>query len=343
MDPSSHWGVGMNMETLFQDVRYGLRMLAKNPGFTSAAVLTLALGIGANTAIFSLIDALMLRWLPVRNPQELVQLKLGARDPGESVSYPIVLALADQKEIFASVAGFTGFPFSVGASGSEVRVPGGVVTGGYYETLGLTPVTGRLLTPDDDRSGAPLVAAIRERVPALTCRDQLWVLGAGIRAQSRNRGPDTSDERSSGHDHWRESSGLRWRKRRIDSRHHDIGSRIGAGRSRGRTVTRAGEFLAACARKAQATCFDCGSTSTSGDSLASDSRTAYFFALARFTEKSSRRRNVPIEPRRHGLDLPAGDVSKTALDIDGRGVISTPHRVRQCCQSAAGSGVGEAE
>lgn len=162
------------METLLQDIRYGLRMLAKNPGFTSVAVLTLALGIGANTAIFTLIDALMLRWLPVRNPQELVQLKIGENDPGQSFSYPIALALADQKEIFAGLAGFSGFNFNVGDPGSEVRVQGAVVTGGYYETLGLTPVVGRLLTRDDDRPGAPLVA----------------VISYGYWERQFNRGPD---------------------------------------------------------------------------------------------------------------------------------------------------------
>ena len=92
-------------------VRYAFRMFAKHPGFAATIVLTLALGIGANTAIFSLIDALMLRWLPVRDPQELVQLKLqpaDATNPTESFSYAIVGALDDQTQIFAGVAGFSG-------------------------------------------------------------------------------------------------------------------------------------------------------------------------------------------------------------------------------------------
>ena len=156
---------GALLDEVGADLRYAFRMAVKNPGFTAVVVLTLALGIGANTAIFSLIDALMLRWLPVPNPQELVQLTL--RTPGEtqlpagqSFSYPIVRALADRREIFAGVAGFSGSRFDVGVSGSVSRVPGAMVTGGYYETLGLKPALGRLLTREDDEPAAPLVAVI---------------------------------------------------------------------------------------------------------------------------------------------------------------------------------------
>jgi putative ABC transport system permease protein len=152
------------LDEVGRDVRYACRMFVRNPGFTVVIVLTLALGIGANTAIFSLIDALMLRWLPVRNPQQLVQVTLhmpGARGPGGvSFSYAIVRALADQREIFTDVAGFSSFRFDVGAPGSVNRVPGAMVTGGYYETLGLDAEVGRLLTRADDEPGATLVAVI---------------------------------------------------------------------------------------------------------------------------------------------------------------------------------------
>ena len=154
---------GAWVDEVGRDVRYACRMFASHPGFTFVIVLTLALGIGANTAIFSLIDALMLRWLPVKNPQELVQVTLvpaGATTPGESFSYPIANALADQREIFAGAAGFSSMPFDVGAPGAMTRVSGAVVTGAYYETLGLTPAAGRLIAPSDDTTGAPLVAVI---------------------------------------------------------------------------------------------------------------------------------------------------------------------------------------
>jgi predicted permease len=142
---------------LYRDVQYAFRTIRYNPGFTATAVLSLALGIGANSAIFSLIDALMLRWLPVHDPQELVQVKLGG---GESFSYSIVKALADQKDIFSGVAGFSGSSFGAGARGLVRRIPGAWVTGGYYETLGLSPAMGRLITQADDQPGAPLVAVI---------------------------------------------------------------------------------------------------------------------------------------------------------------------------------------
>src|SRR4029077_14000951 len=113
------------------------------PGFTATAVLSLALGIGANTAIFSLIDALMLRWLPVRDPQELVQLKIqfpGAKGPDDIFSYPMTGALADQREIFAGVCGFSSAGYDVGSPGSLTRVSGAWFTGGCYKTFGLNPV-----------------------------------------------------------------------------------------------------------------------------------------------------------------------------------------------------------
>ena len=153
------------VEDLLHDVRYALRSLRRSPGFAVVAVLSLALGIGANTAIFSLIDALMLQWLPVRDPQGLIQLKLHTTDnrgPGDSFSYATVHALADHDEMFAGLAGFSAWTFAVGAEGALDRVSGAVVTGDYYRTLGLTPIAGRLLSREDDQSGAPLVVVISD-------------------------------------------------------------------------------------------------------------------------------------------------------------------------------------
>jgi predicted permease len=153
---------GAWLDEAARDLRYAFRMVRKNPGFTGVVVLTLALGIGANTAIFSLIDALMLRWLPVRDPGELVQIVEPKPGGGgnESYSYAFVGAVAGHREIFSGVAGFSPYRFNVLVGDSVRRVPGALVTGEFYDTLGLAPAAGRLLGPADDREGAPLAAVI---------------------------------------------------------------------------------------------------------------------------------------------------------------------------------------
>ncbi len=152
------------LEQLWRDVQYAFRTLRHNPGFTTTAVLSLALGIGANTAIFSLIDALMLRWLPVHNPQELVQLQFhsprGATPADNSFSYQIVKALGDQRDIFSGVCGSSGAGFDVGPRGSVSHVEGAWVTGDCYQTFGLSPTLGRLINRTDDQPGAPPVAVL---------------------------------------------------------------------------------------------------------------------------------------------------------------------------------------
>ena len=211
---------GGTLDEIGRDIRYAFRMLARNPGFSAVVVVTLALGIGANTAIFSLIDALMLRSLPVRNPHELVQLTMrlpDAKGPaGDSFSYAIVRALADRKEIFAGVAGFTGYTFTAGSGESIRKVPGALVTGEYYETLGLTPASGRLLD-----------AARRSAGRATRGGDQRPLLGARIWSPSRCRWAVAPAQRCTRHDRRRESARVRWRQRGIDGGHdgHDRGVR----------------------------------------------------------------------------------------------------------------------
>lgn len=163
-DVRDAWG-WMWMERLGQDLRYALRTMRQSPGFTATAVLSLALGIGANTAIFSLIDALMLRWLPVRDPQELVQVQIQSGGQGRgsgSFSYPVVRALADRREIFSGLFGVSRAGFVVGSGGGVQQVFGCWVTGDYYQTLGLNPSLGRLLSREDNHPGAPVVAVISD-------------------------------------------------------------------------------------------------------------------------------------------------------------------------------------
>src|SRR3989440_566444 len=147
------------MPELYQDVRYGLRMLAKNPGFTAIAILTLALGIGANTAIFSLLNQILLRRLPVENPQELVVLTSpGPKhghvwsdgDDSEIFSYPLYKGLAKNTKVFDGVLARYEFAVSIASQGQTDRGSGELVTGNYFEVLGVRPALGRVLSPADD-------------------------------------------------------------------------------------------------------------------------------------------------------------------------------------------------
>jgi predicted permease len=155
-----HGGV---LDEIGRDVRYAFRTFAAHKGFTLLVIATLALGIGANTAIFSLMDALMLRWLPVRDPQELLLIKLqtaGAQVAGETFSYPLARLIDEQGDLFTGAAGFSAFPLEVGTPAAVEKMQAAVVTGAFYDTLGLNATIGRLLTRDDDRPGAAPVAVI---------------------------------------------------------------------------------------------------------------------------------------------------------------------------------------
>ncbi|MEW6208874.1 MAG: ABC transporter permease [Acidobacteriota bacterium] len=148
------------METLKQDVRYGLRMLAKSPGFTAVAVLTLALGIGVNTAIFSIFNQVLLRSLPVRNPDQLVILsspgdKQGhvysdKGDGAESFSYPMYKDLRDHNDVFTGLLARFGITLNISFQGQTERATGELVSGNYFQTLGVRAVLGRTFTDEDD-------------------------------------------------------------------------------------------------------------------------------------------------------------------------------------------------
>ena len=150
------------IETLVQDLRYGLRMLLKNRGFTAVAVLTLALGIGANTAIFSLINAVMLRMLPVREPERLALFaEVDTRGTRESFSYPLYERFLDHQSSFtgicaASSEGRMWMTVSAPGAGSATEsVRAEKVSGNFFSVLGVNAVLGRILTAADDRPGDP--------------------------------------------------------------------------------------------------------------------------------------------------------------------------------------------
>jgi predicted permease len=158
------------MQTLWQDFRYGFRMLARNPGFTAIAILTLALGIGANTAIFSLMSQVLLRRLPVKNPEQLVVLKSpGPKwghvwsdgDASEIFSYPLYKGLAKNSTVFDGVIARSEFEASIANHGQTDRGSGELVSGNYFEVLGVRPALGRLLSSaDDDVQGAHPVVVL---------------------------------------------------------------------------------------------------------------------------------------------------------------------------------------
>ena len=146
------------VETLWQDLRYALRVLAKSPAFTFVVVLSLALGIGANTAIFSLIDAALLKMLPVKDPGQLVQFK----SMDYWFPYPAFQKFRDRNQVFSGVFAFTSIgnvDFEVNGQGAIAK--GQIVSGNYFSMLGVKAILGRAITPDDDKvAGASPVAVI---------------------------------------------------------------------------------------------------------------------------------------------------------------------------------------
>jgi predicted permease len=146
------------VDSLRQDLKYGLRQLRQKPGFTLTAVLSLALGIGANTAIFTLVDQILLRLLPVDKPQELVQLRLaGGRvgsqsgDGRHTFSHPAYLALRDRNTVFSGLTGQRVESASLMGDDRSEMISVGLVAGNYFTVFGIRPHLGRVLTPDDDR------------------------------------------------------------------------------------------------------------------------------------------------------------------------------------------------
>jgi putative ABC transport system permease protein len=146
------------MDTLWQDLRYALRSLAKAPGFTLVTLLTLALGIGANTAIFSVVDAVLLRALPYRNPGELVVVRetYGEGEEG-SVSGPNFLDWKSRNHSFAGVTAWRGTNPALVGAGEPEELSGAVVDADYFKVLGVTPILGRGFAPGEDRGQGSVV------------------------------------------------------------------------------------------------------------------------------------------------------------------------------------------
>jgi putative ABC transport system permease protein len=148
------------LDTLVRDLRYAARVLRKNPAFTLVAVLSLALGIGANTAIFQLADAVRLRMLPVKDPQELAQVRLaitrgvrGSKMRSNTLTFPIWEQISSRQQAFSEIFAWGLVNFDTATSGEPRFVQGMPVSGGFFRSLGIEPALGRLLSEADDRPG----------------------------------------------------------------------------------------------------------------------------------------------------------------------------------------------
>ena len=180
------------IEDLANDLAYAIRLLRRSPGFTTMAVASLALGIGANTAIFTLLNAVMVRPLPVRSPDELVTVGDASRPTAlweggpmlDVLSYPLYERLRDHSRVFTGLlaSGRAGRLEMTADAGEVETVRGRLVSGNYFEVLGVSAAVGRSLTSDDDRvpGGSPVLVISDDFWERRFGRD-LHVLGQSLR------------------------------------------------------------------------------------------------------------------------------------------------------------------
>src|ERR1041385_7737248 len=141
------------MDSLIKDIRYAVRSLIKRPGFMAIAVITLALGIGANTAIFSLVNTVLLRSLPVDHPGEIVSAAArGKNDSFSAFSYPNYKDFRDRNEVLSGLLVYRFVPLSLSRGGANERIWGYEVSGNYFDVLGVKAIQGRTFLPDEDKA-----------------------------------------------------------------------------------------------------------------------------------------------------------------------------------------------
>lgn len=152
------------MEKLWQDLRYGGRMLTKAPGFTVIAVLTLAIGIGANTAIFSVVNAVLLKPLAMQEPSRVVYVQEQWRDIFPDLSVGNFVDLRSQSTSFVNLCASNNASFNLATEDSPERIAGEIATADYFTTFGVRPIAGRVFTSDEDKLGSAKVVVISERL-----------------------------------------------------------------------------------------------------------------------------------------------------------------------------------
>ena len=177
------------METFWQDLRYASRMLRKNPAFAAVAVITLALGIGANTAIFSVVNAVLLRPLPYREPKQLV--RVYSEFPTMQLrkfwlSPPELLDIRKEAKSFESVGGWAPGGLNVGTNSEPLRVTSATITRELIDTVGVSPVLGRNFTEEEDRNGGPRVALISHGLWQRAFGGESDIIGKQIQIDSQS-------------------------------------------------------------------------------------------------------------------------------------------------------------
>src|SRR5580698_7932065 len=169
------------MEKLIQDVRYGLRMLRKAPGFTVVAIVTLALGIGANTAMFSVINSVLLHSLPFRDPGRIMVVwKTMSNSQPNAFSTPAFLEMQQQGDILAHMGAFSGTSFNLAGKDVPERIAGGKVNYDLFPVLGVEPSLGRMFAQEEDHPGAGHVVLLSHALWATRFDSRRDILGNAV-------------------------------------------------------------------------------------------------------------------------------------------------------------------
>jgi len=177
------------MHTLWQDLHYGARMLLKNPGVTAVAVITLALGIGANTAIFSVVNTLLLRPLPFTDPDRLIQVWEANFKRGQNtmtVSYPNFAEWRNQNHVFEQIAAYSDKTFNLTDTGEPERIQGEIVSPSLFPLLGIKPVLGRVLLPEEDYPNRVFSVVMSERLWRRHFNSDPQIIGRKIKLDSES-------------------------------------------------------------------------------------------------------------------------------------------------------------
>src|SRR6188474_2395041 len=161
------------MDSIIKDIRFGLRSLVKRPAFSVIAVLTLALGIGANSAIFSVINAVLLRPLPYDDPSRLISFRFNQ-------SAPDLADVESQSKTFSRLGGMVMQPLAYTGGSEPVQFQIGQVTGGFFETLGVKPERGRFITSEDDKNAAPFVVVLSHNLWVKQFNSDEQIIGKAI-------------------------------------------------------------------------------------------------------------------------------------------------------------------